>query len=250
MIKIFGIETRIHLSTLVLAVLIFMSGLGIARETCPQCPQAIINIISFVMVLFFIISIFIHELAHCKVGALFNVEFKSITIFALGGMARMTTQPPTAKSEFFMALAGPLSSVAVGVFFYIIVYFILPTPTLGGNNYYIYALSSLLFIAYINVMLGIYNMIPAFPLDGGKVLRAIIWQFSNKFIATMIAGIIGAIIGILLVAACVLMIFEFTIPILGTGTINGIWIGLMGYFIYKLSVEEIKRTRNEKANSI
>lgn len=186
----------------------------------------------------FIFSVLVHEVGHALVGQRFGIPIHNITLFVLGGMAKMDKQPETPKAEFWMAFAGPLASILFGILC-LGSCFILPRGLLAATMFY---------MAVLNGMLGGFNLfVPAFPLDGGRVLRAIIWKFSNFLTATRIAALFGKIGGIVFAAIGLAMCLGYNVPVFGTGIGSGIWTGIIGVLIYLMARAELNAT--EKAYS-
>ncbi|MEJ2226612.1 MAG: site-2 protease family protein [Syntrophobacterales bacterium] len=164
-------------------------------------------------------SIVAHEFCHSLVARRFGMPMKGITLFIFGGVAEMGDEPPTAKAEFSMAIVGPLSSIAIGVICYVIY-------RVGESSGWNPPVNSVIFyLAYINGILAVFNLIPAFPLDGGRVLRSILWGArGNLRWATRISSTIGSAFGIGLI---ILGVFQF---IYGN-IIGGVWMFLIGMFL-------------------
>ena len=143
---------------------------------------------------------------------------KGITLFVFGGVAEMSDEPSSAKAEFLMAIAGPLSSILLGLTLYVVIALggeVLSTPVIGVIDY----------LAAINLILAVFNLLPAFPLDGGRVLRAALWQWKkNLRWATRIASRIGMGFGIFLI------LFGIVNVVMGR-IINGIWLFMIGLFL-------------------
>lgn len=163
-------------------------------------------------------SIVFHELCHSLVARRFGLPMKGITLFVFGGVAEMSDEPSSAKAEFLMAIAGPLSSILLGLMLYVVTALggeVLSTPVIGVIDY----------LAVINLFLAVFNLLPAFPLDGGRVLRAALWQWKkNLRWATRIASRIGTGFGILLILVGIFYVFMGRI-------INGIWLFMIGMFL-------------------
>jgi Zn-dependent protease/predicted transcriptional regulator len=163
-------------------------------------------------------SIVFHELCHSLVARRFGLPMKGITLFIFGGVAEMSDEPSSAKAEFLMAVAGPLSSIFLGLMLYVVIALggeVLSTPVIGVVEY----------LAAINLVLAVFNLLPAFPLDGGRVLRAALWQWKkNLRWATRIASRIGTGFGILLI---LVGIFYITMGRI----IFGIWQFMIGMFL-------------------
>jgi len=165
------------------------------------------------------LSIVFHEFWHSIVARRFGLPMKGITLFIFGGVAEMEEEPENAKTELLMAIAGPISSVVLGVVFLLVfrlgVAVGLPEPVNGV----------LVYLGWLNLVLAVFNMLPAFPLDGGRVLRSILWfAKGNIRWATRVASAIGSGFGMFLI---VLGLLSF----ISGGFITGIWYFLIGMFI-------------------
>lgn len=165
------------------------------------------------------ISIVCHEFSHSLVARHYGLPMKGITLFIFGGVAEMTDEPQNAKTELLMALAGPICSVVLGALLYLIVWARRsadgPGPVLAVIEY----------LAWLNLVLAVFNLLPAFPLDGGRVLRSVLW-FIKKDLrwATRVAAAMGSGMGVALI---VLGLITF----IGGGLIGGVWYFLIGMFI-------------------
>src|SRR5664280_3362520 len=118
------------------------------------------------------ISVLLHELGHSVIALRYKVPVRSITLFIFGGIAQIGGEPPSAVAEFWIAIAGPLVSFALGAFFGLL-------QLVAGGAAPFLALAQ--YLAYINGVLGLFNLIPGFPLDGGRVFRAIVWRITHNF---------------------------------------------------------------------
>jgi Zn-dependent protease len=162
------------------------------------------------------VSVLLHELGHSVVAMRYKVPVKSITLFIFGGVSQISTEPPSAVAAFWISIAGPAVSFALAGVFSL-------TQMLVAGVVPLMAL--LKYLVYINIALGLFNLIPGFPLDGGGVLRAIIWGASkNMRRATLIAANVGRFIAYL-------FIFFGVWQILGGNFINGMWIAFIGWFL-------------------
>jgi Zn-dependent proteases len=164
------------------------------------------------------LSIVIHEFFHSVVARRYGIPMKGITLFIFGGVAEMTEEPPNAKVEFRMAIAGPLASFGIAAVCYVL--------ALGSARLASVPASAVLaYLALLNVALAIFNLIPAFPLDGGRVLRSLLWaRWNNLRRATRVAARIGSGFGALLIVAGV-------VSVLFGDVIQGIWWFLIGLFV-------------------
>src|SRR5260370_11769367 len=174
--KMLGFEVRVDASWLIIAVLIVWSlALGVFPNQVPGLPGASYWWMGILGALGLFGSIVVREFSHSVVARRNGLPMKGITLFVFGGVAEMEAEPPNAKTELLMAIAGPLASDAIGVVFYAIgaaAAPTLPVELVAVVNY----------LAAINFILAIFNMIPAFPLDGGPGLRALLWQPSGNLL--------------------------------------------------------------------
>lgn len=218
--RLFGFRVKIDLSWLILGFLITWT---LAQGLFPYLYKGlqpttywIMGIAGAVGLLF---SIVFHELWHSLIARRFGLPMRGITLFIFGGVAEMTKEPPSPKAEFFMAIAGPISSVVLsgGLFG---IYFLgvnggWPKSVTGVFNY----------LSFLNLILAGFNLLPAFPLDGGRVLRSVLWGWKNNIRwATQISSKIGGLFGIAMIAIGILELF------LGN-MIGGIWLAVIGLFI-------------------
>jgi Zn-dependent protease len=176
--RLFGIEIRLHVSWLIIFALVFF-GLWQGQFEGTAWSQQKRFLVAVITALLFFCSIIAHELSHSLVARRFKMKVSSITLFLLGGVANLTQEPPTAQAEFFMAAAGPATSLLIGIVGLTIgggqipfvdltvpgVLDIRRTPSLDG----VIAVAS--YLGTINLALALFNMLPGFPLDGGRVLR-------------------------------------------------------------------------------
>jgi Zn-dependent protease/CBS domain-containing protein len=165
-------------------------------------------------------SIVLHELGHALTAQRLGVPIRGITLFIFGGVAEMSDEPPTAKAEFLVAIAGPVVSVVLGVG-------VLGLAAAGGVAGWpapVVAVATI--VGTINLVLVVFNMIPAFPLDGGRVLRSALWQWKgNLRWATKVSSRIGSFLGLALIGLGVAMA-------IGTGElVSGMWFALIGLFV-------------------
>jgi Zn-dependent protease/predicted transcriptional regulator len=222
--KILGFEVHIDLSWLLLAFLVTWT---LAVGYFPMQHRGLTTATYWWMgvagALGLFVSIVVHEFAHSIVARRFGIPMKGITLFIFGGVAEMTKEPPNPKSEFFMAIAGPLASVVISLCCFLLAGVSAtaqgPMPVTAVFGY----------LAWINFVLVLFNMVPAFPLDGGRVLRSALWAAKgNLHWATRISSAIGSGFGILLV---ILGIFSFV----NGNLIGGLWWLILGIFLRNAS---------------
>ncbi len=222
--RLFGFEVKIDLSWFILALLITWS---LAKGVFPMyfggLPTATYWWMGIGGAVGLFISIVFHEFSHSLVARSFGIPMQGITLFIFGGVAEMNDEPQNAKSELLMALAGPFSSVVLAGIFYVI-YLI----TQGGV-WPMAVTGVLVYLAFINLLLAAFNLIPAFPLDGGRVLRAILWSWKDDIRwATHISARIGSGFGIVLI---ILGALDF----INGNFIGGVWLFLIGLFLRSVS---------------
>lgn len=171
-------------------------------------------------------SVIVHELAHSVVALHYKIPVNRITLFIFGGVSQIAAEPPSPSAEFNIAVVGPLTSIALGAIFYLL-------EPLFGN--YTPALAVTKYLALINVSLGVFNLIPGFPLDGGRVFRAIVWGVTKNFRrATFIAANTGRFFGFLFIVIGVWQAF-------GGNVINGLWIAFIGWFLESAATAQVQQ---------
>jgi Zn-dependent protease/CBS domain-containing protein len=220
--KAFGISLRLHYSWFLIFALVTWSLAAVYFPSYHPTWSLWLKISAGVItsVLFFG-SVLFHELMHSIVALQEGIQIRAITLFFLGGVSEMTGEPKTAGDEFRMAAAGPFSSLVLGGIFMGIFYLLRSASSETAQ--FIAAISY--YLGLINLLLGVFNLIPGFPLDGGRVLRSLIWWRSrNMQSATKIASNIGRAIGFIFILGGIWLAF--------TGNFfNGVWLVLIGWFL-------------------
>ena len=198
---IFGFTVRLDLSWILLAILV-ASSMSSGFQAPPDAfPVTVAWIMGAAMAVGLFVSIVAHELTHSLVGRMHGMRMKGITLFFLGGVAEMEDEPATPWAEFAMAIVGPLASVVIAVLLAGVWYL---GQALGWPLAFITVVQTL---AVMNAVLAVFNMVPAFPLDGGRVLRSILWGLKGNLLwATRIASILGVGFGVVLIGAGVVLI--------------------------------------------
>jgi Zn-dependent protease/predicted transcriptional regulator len=218
--KLLGFSVRIDLSWIIIVILVTWSlALGLFPQYYKDLPQATYWLMGAIGALGLFASIVFHELCHSLVARRYGLPMKGITLFIFGGVAEMEEAPPSAKVEFLMAVAGPISSILLGGFFYGILVLGrgigFPDPVKGVIGY----------LAVINMVLAGFNLLPAFPLDGGRMLRATLWSWKGDLRwATSIASRIGT-------GFSMVMVFFGILQVLLGNFIGGIWWFMIGMFL-------------------
>ncbi len=171
------------------------------------------------------VSVLLHEFGHSLVARRFGISVPRITLFIFGGVSQLATEPTSAGAEFWMALAGPGVSFSLALLFRLLQRLLTSLPLLALAKY----------LVLINIMLGLFNLIPGFPLDGGRIFRAILWRaYGNFRRATLIASSTGRFFGFLFIALGVWMA-------LSGNVLNGIWIAFIGWFLESAAVAQVQQ---------
>jgi Zn-dependent protease/CBS domain-containing protein len=218
--KLSGFSVRVDVSWLVIAFLVSWSlAAGVFPAMHPDWPTSLYWVMGIGGAAGLFASIIVHEMAHSLVARRFGLPMHGITLFIFGGVAEMTEEPPSPKAEFWMAVAGPAASVALAVACW-------QAAAVGEIlNLNQPVVSVVGYLGLLNLVLAIFNMLPAFPLDGGRVLRAALWAWKDNIKwATRISAAVGSTLGAVLVAAGLLSL------LLGH-VVGGLWWILIGVFI-------------------
>jgi Zn-dependent protease/predicted transcriptional regulator len=220
--RIGGIELGLHFSWIVIALLITLSLQAQFRATHPEWGEATIWATAVITGLLFFATVFAHELSHAFVAKMRGLPIHRITLFLFGGMAQIEKEASDPSTEFWMGIAGPITSVVVGV---ICLGLAMATGWTPGQLPATPVMAVLVWLGYINLILAAFNMIPGFPLDGGRVLRAIIWWINHDARrSTMIAARVGQVVAGLFIAWGIFRYFN------GEG-FGGLWLALIGWFL-------------------
>jgi Zn-dependent protease/CBS domain-containing protein len=215
--RIAGVRFGVNWTWLVVfALIVWTWATGVFPETNPGYSDGTYVAMAIVAAVVFFASLVLHELGHALQARREGMEIEGITLWLFGGVAKFKGMFPSAGAEFRIAVAGPLVSLALGGLFVLIAW-------LGGLPEPVDAVSA--WLGYINLTLLVFNLIPALPLDGGRVLRSILWAARNDFAwATRVAATIGRGFGYLFIAGGVAMlIFQ--------GTFSGAWLAFIGWFL-------------------
>ena len=220
---VFGIEIKIDSSWIFIFAFVTWALAGhyfpSQYSHWPPWQHWIVGLISSVLLFS---SVLAHELTHSLVARSRGEEVRSITLFLFGGVAEISDEPETPGKEFIIALVGPISSLIIATLFFGLWH------GMRGINEPIAAVAR--YLSIINVILALFNMIPGFPLDGGRVLRSILWKATgNLKRATRIASVTGQVVAFL-------FIFFGVSQILRGFFFNGLWIALIGWFIHSAAV--------------
>jgi len=217
--RIAGIDIGIHYTWIFIFIFFSWSlAQGYFPLQYPGWSTSVYWIMGIIASLMIFVSVLLHELAHSLVARRRGIAVNSITLFILGGVSNLEDEPSKPSSEFAMAIVGPLTSFFLALIFFGLSYI----PQSAGSP----GAAMLSYLALINLFLGAFNLIPGFPLDGGRVLRSIIWGSTGNLVkATNIAGIVGQIFGWTLIGVGL-----FFIVWIGS-LFTGLWLAFIGWFL-------------------
>jgi len=216
--KIFGIPLLLDFSWFLLFILITVTlSMDIFPQTAETAwPEAYYWIVGLSTSVLFFASLIAHEVAHSIVSKKAGIPVRSITLFLLGGVAQISKEASRPKTELAMTIAGPLCSAVLGGIFYGL------SQLFEGINVYLFTLCA--YLSYINLALAVFNMLPGFPMDGGRVLRSIVWMARKDFLqATRIATIVGAC-----VLGCLIAFGIYTVML---GDFGGLMLIFIGFYL-------------------
>ena len=229
--RLFGINLRVHWSWSIIALLIASSfALGALPTWHPSWSVATNWTVGIAAAVALFTSILLHELAHSVMANRLGTEVDHITFFIFGGVSNLHHEPSSPRAEFLITVVGPLTSLLIGI--------TMLGTAMGATGTATPALehqspiiTTILWIGQINIILAIFNCMPGFPLDGGRLLRAAIWSRTGDLTkATRVAAGAGRVVAWGLIMAGTLMIVGVHLPWFGTG-VGGIWLIGIGYFL-------------------
>ncbi|MFC2057252.1 site-2 protease family protein [Chloroflexota bacterium] len=213
--KLFGIQFRLHFTWFIIFILVTVS------LVYPNYAQWSYWGIGIVTSLLLFASVVAHELAHSLVGRANGIPIKSITLFIFGGVAQMTKEATRPGAELKMAVAGPICSLVIGGLFGLL-WWLIPNKAAPVAD-------MIRWLAVINGILAAFNLIPGFPLDGGRVFRSLLWRFTGNYSrSTRIATRVGQGLGYSFILGGILIIFLHPFDLTW---FDGIWIAFIGWFL-------------------
>jgi Zn-dependent protease/CBS domain-containing protein len=250
--RIFGINIYIDWSWLFIFLLLTWSLAAGFGQFNTEWSSALNWVIALLASLLFFSSVLAHELAHSLVAKAQNIPVHNITLFLFGGVSNIQQNPRSPRAEFLMVSVGPLTSIGLGILF------LIGFATTAGPQAsamvtpralfeQLSPLSALLlWLGQINILLGLFNLIPGFPLDGGRVLRSILWGSTGDFLkGTRWAAIIGQGFAWLLILTGIAMAFGIQVPLFGSGIVGGIWLAFVGWFLSNAATRSLQQVQVE-----
>jgi Zn-dependent protease/CBS domain-containing protein len=231
--RIFGVQIGLHPSWFVIALIVtYTMAAGQLPQVYKNWEQALYWVVGAVISLLFFGSVLAHELSHALVARRFGLKVREITLFIFGGAATLEGDPKRPRDEALIAAAGPLTSLAIGAV-------LLGIDALLGQP----QLEAIVgWLGFINITLGLFNLIPGFPMDGGRILHAVLWKLrGDRNAATRNAAGVGRLFGYLLIAGGVFLIFQ------GEFLFSGVWLALIGWFLSNAAESTIAQASVEHA---
>lgn len=227
--RVFGIPLRIDYSWfLILALVTWTLATGYFPAEFKGWPAVEYWIVGVITAVVFFASVLLHELGHSVVAQRYKISVNSITLLIFGGVSEIKSEPGSALSEFWISISGPIVSLALaGIFAVLAILFSGVEPLLALSKY----------LAYINLLLGAFNLIPGFPLDGGGVLMSIVWGITHKrHLGIIVAATVGSFFAYLFIAFG-------AYQVLGGNFLNGLWTVFIGWFLLNASGGEVRREK-------
>ncbi len=231
--RIFGIAIHIDSSWIIIFILFSWSLAGsYFPASHPGWPRLLYWGMGFLTSLFVFVSVLLHELAHSFVAIKQGEDVKSITLFILGGVAQIAGEPKEPLEEFSMAVVGPVASFVLSAFFFVAAFLLHPVSApLRASAYY---------LSIINVGLGVFNLLPGFPMDGGRVFRSLVWKITGDLKkATRIASLVGQGFAFFLIFLGILQFLR--------ANFGGLWMVLIGWFLHNAAARSYEQVRIQAA---
>ena len=225
--KVFGIEVGLDYSWFIILILITWSLAGHYLDVYQAWTPEVRWGLALLTALLFFASVLAHEFGHSVVANAVGVPVRSITLFIFGGVAQITHEPRRALHEFLIAIAGPLVSFALAITFAL--------AWAAGQFLGVRSLAAVgSWLSATNLSLAVFNLIPGYPLDGGRVLRAIVWGATgNRSGATRVVGVIGQVVAWLFILGGIVLVFN-------GDWADGLWIAFIGWFLNSAATSSVR----------
>lgn len=233
--KTYGIEIKLHISTLLIIGLVGFYAANFYATLVPTVSLIDLLLVGIINGLIILASILVHELAHSIVAQRYGLKVKEIELYLFGGVSKIEEEPRTPKSEIIISVVGPISSLLIGGILLLLLYSVPLSLPLG-------VLITLFYSGVSNIGLGLFNLLPAFPVDGGRILRGILWaKRKNLVSATKIASKVGSFVAYGLIAYGFIQFLLYGL--------NGLWLILIGSFLNNQTRQSYLQVLNEETLS-
>jgi Zn-dependent protease len=241
--RVYGIPVRIDYRWFVVftvSVWLVAENLQRGIRSLPPVDAVTAWLLGVLTTLALFLSVFGHELSHALVGRMEGIEIEEIVLHPFGGLARLRNEPETPGAEFRIAVAGPAASFI----FAVLVFGAYQVALFGG---YRTAATILFFIGSGNILLALFNLFPGYPLDGGRVLRALLWRLRGDMVeATRIAGLCGVLMGVALIVFGIYMMVSPQ----WNALLSGLWAVFVGLFLFDAAASVVRHARNMKQATV
>ncbi len=251
--RLLGIPVVLHWSLFIAAALIvFTVGMGPLSTLQTDWPAATLWTFAVMAAAGLFAAIYLHELGHALVARRYGIKTVRITLFVLGGMAQMAEEPKSWRAELWIAIAGPAVSFALGFTLLGLALLSLPAePDWSTAEAFFAALSPtaalMLWLGNVNLMLALFNCLPAFPLDGGRALRAGLWALTRSLnTATRWAATGGRLFGYFFIGYGLIGFVGVALPFASTST-QGLWLAMIGWFLTQAAAASTAALQNDTA---
>ncbi len=226
--RVFGIQVNLDYSWFIVFLLITVTlAMGYFPYEYKGLDPIWYWLAGSISAILLFVSVLLHELSHSLVALHYGIPVKEINLFIFGGVALIEEEAPSPKVEFQIAIAGPICSFVLGTIFLVMAYFYPYNDLLNGIINY---------LMIVNYIIAFFNLVPAFPLDGGRILRAIIWSKKDLLTATKISSMTGTAFAYFLMLLGILSLIEGSF-------INAMWYGLIGLFLRQASKSSYEQTK-------
>jgi Zn-dependent protease/CBS domain-containing protein len=252
--RVFGIDIRVDSSWVFIFVLLTWNLASVFSTWHADWSVYQQIGVALVAALLFFGCLLLHELAHSLVAKRYGLGVRSITLFLFGGVSNLEHEPPSARSEFYMAIAGPIMSILLG-FAFLVAAVLGTSVSLADPSASVAMFAQLspvetllVWLGPVNLVIGVFNLVPAFPLDGGRVLRSVLWAASGDLRgSTRRVSLVGQTFGWLFIVMGISMVFGMRVPFFGTGLIGGLWIAFIGWFLKGAAAQAYSRLAIDEA---
>jgi Zn-dependent protease/CBS domain-containing protein len=247
--RLFGINIYIDWSWLLIFLLVTWNLWMLFSTMHPDWTFGLQLGLALAASLLFFASVLAHEMAHSLMAIAQGLPVRNIVLFLFGGVSNIEREPPSPRAEFLITIVGPITSVVLGLLFIVAAAAMIGPvgATARADPQALFAQlgpipTLLLWLGPINIILGLFNMIPGFPLDGGRILRSVLWAITgNLRRATRWASTVGQIVAWLFIITGIAMVFGVQVPIFGTGIIGGLWLAFIGWFLNSAAVQSYQQ---------
>jgi Zn-dependent protease len=244
--RLFGIRIFIDWSWFLIFLLVTMNLTFVFAQFHPEWGTFLNLVIAILTAILFFVSVLVHEFAHSLVAIAQGLPVRNITLFLFGGVANITREPPSPRAEFLITVVGPIASFVLGIICLLLAGVVGQLAGAAAGPQELLAQlgplgTVLLLLGTINISLAIFNLIPGFPLDGGRILRSILWAMTgNLRRATRWASWVGQIVAWIFIVAGIAMLFGVRVPFFGTG-LSGLWLAFIGWFLNNAAIQSYQQ---------